>query len=235
MYKSNNHRSKYSYNIEIFEKSDPIAYYILGVIATDGALFESSRYRMFKIDSKDKDWLESIRDIIVPGKPLYEYKNKNLYTLSIYCRPIFDWVKSNGMTPNKTLTLKMPRINHFYYRDFLRGVIDGDGSVSLCKMNGYDSVYMKIITASEVFANELNFILSELFEKPTAFTEIRHSKLAKPSSPTTRAFRVQYGGRRAVKFLDGIYYDHKLLKLERKFQNYMKIKQIFVDTDRRYD
>lgn len=55
-------------NTILFKDNVSLAYYFLGVVMTDGNVWGNR----IKLDSKDKNWLESIRDVIFPNSTLSE-------------------------------------------------------------------------------------------------------------------------------------------------------------------
>src|SRR5262249_59583585 len=75
-------------------------------------------------------------------------------------REFYDWLRSIGLTPAKSLTLGALAIPDDYFADFFRGCIDGDGSILNytdryhTKKNEryvYDRLYVSIVSASPRF------------------------------------------------------------------------------------
>lgn len=112
-----------------FDWSPKLAYAV-GLIATDGNL--SSDGRHLSVVSKDQDLLETLRACLNIG---------NSITLTtggagLYChrlqwgnRIFYDWLTRLGLTPAKSLRLGPLAIPDQYFADFMRGCIDGDGSI----------------------------------------------------------------------------------------------------------
>lgn len=70
-------RKIYDYNEEQYTKDTPEFMYFLGLVASDGVL---ERYHIkITLQSADSGLLESLRDSIVPKKPLYYVKTKQAY------------------------------------------------------------------------------------------------------------------------------------------------------------
>jgi intein/homing endonuclease len=69
-----------------------------------------------------------------------------------------------GITERKSLTFSSKNVPQKYLCDFIRGVFDGDGSLSVSrrKDNGARTQKFGIVSASEEFAKELHFIFSEV-------------------------------------------------------------------------
>src|SRR5271166_106735 len=116
---------KYDYNYEVFTRSDDVSYYLLGAFITDGCMKQGNA----SISSADKDWLISIRDLICKDLPITKEKSK-CWRLNVRDFRIRGWLLQNGCVPRKSLVVQFPKIPTQYLPDFLRGCIDGDGSIS---------------------------------------------------------------------------------------------------------
>lgn len=131
-------RCTYAKTKEVLLNEDALSYYLLGAFVTDGNVMQDkSRTNSFKchICSKDKDWLELIQNFIGNEGKLRQDKpiTKNSYSLWIYNKDIYDWLVSHECIPNKSISVKLPNIPDLYFKDFLRGCMDGDGCISKCK------------------------------------------------------------------------------------------------------
>src|SRR5260221_1650532 len=120
-------RHKYNYNEDIFYNNDDISYYLLGVFMTDGCV---SKNRL-SLSSKDTDWLESIKNLICKDLSLIKASKVNdNYAIFILNKNITKWFIKNNCVERKSAILEFPpNIPEKYIPDFLRGVIDGDGSI----------------------------------------------------------------------------------------------------------
>lgn len=105
-------------------------WYLVGLIVTDGSLSIDGRH--INITAKDSKFLHSVKNAIgitnrigVKNKAAIneshqlEFSNKNLY----------EFLLSIGLTPRKSLDQNEVLVDDDYFHDFLRGVIDGDGSI----------------------------------------------------------------------------------------------------------
>src|SRR5258708_23878790 len=125
---------KHKTNTEIFLNENAISYYLLGAYMTDGNVCTTPRYKNFSISSNDGDWMNIIKDLISPTRSLR--KREKHFILKCFDLKIIDWLISYGCLPNKSLTLEIKKeIPKLYIRDFIRGIVDGDGSISICKYN----------------------------------------------------------------------------------------------------
>lgn len=141
--------NRYAVNENFFKIWSSNMSYILGYICADGCLIDahnSSRTQYLGITSKDSSILHKINQALGCNKPLYKglpritkypsgktYKNSLTYTLRIGNMVIFNDLIRLGLTPRKSLSLKLPRIPLRYFVHFLRGYFDGDGCLTLSK------------------------------------------------------------------------------------------------------
>jgi transposase len=91
-----------------------------------------SRHRGLSITSKDRDLLETVKDRLGLSQALGVCRNgqgRSYSTLHWRDRALYTWLTDLGLTPAKSLTLGPLAVPDEYFRDFLRGCIDGDGSI----------------------------------------------------------------------------------------------------------
>ena len=132
--------SRYSLNEKYFENIDNgNKAYWLGFIAADGCVVDKKGHRHLYIELAERDrcHLEAFKKEIEFNGPIYDMKargrSKPSCKLQISSsRMVLDLVKL-GITSNKTHTLNAPDIDSKFYHHWIRGVFDGDGSISLRK------------------------------------------------------------------------------------------------------
>jgi hypothetical protein len=108
----------------------PETAYVIGLIATDGNL--SVNGRCVSITSKDLDLLETVQaclDLRTRMSPVRGGYGTTCHRIQWSDRRFYDWLVGIGLTPAKSLTLRPLVIPDEYFADFLRGCIDGDGSI----------------------------------------------------------------------------------------------------------
>lgn len=131
-------RFAYPVNENAFEELTEDAAYWIGMLMADGYLSKSngSWYVALSLVETDKKHVESFKSFLgCHNHKICVHKNSasrnNLATLRIASQKLTDKLISYGVTPRKSLTAKAPpqlRLN----RHFWRGVIDGDGSLTVC-------------------------------------------------------------------------------------------------------
>jgi hypothetical protein len=135
--------------------------YAVGLIATDGNLSGDGRH--LSITSKDRDLLETFRACLNISAAITPhcsgYGGAGL-RVQWGDRRFYDWLVGIGLTPAKSLTLRPLAIPDAVFADFVRGCIDGDGSVTVYidtyntdkrERYVYERLYVKLVSASRVF------------------------------------------------------------------------------------
>lgn len=117
---------RYPFNEAFFDTwSDELAW-LLGLIWSDGCLFRNS----VEICSIDWQLIDMIAQLIGMENGVRR-KNKGKHWRIVFTsKRITQWLKSLGLTEAKSLTITFPTIPDEYIGAFLRGVLDGDGSVT---------------------------------------------------------------------------------------------------------
>jgi hypothetical protein len=203
-------KRKYQVNDDYFSICSNNMYYILGLIYTDGNLPKNSN--SFIISNTDKDLLEKIKiELNYNGNIFTEYHkihNKYIYKLCITSNKMRKDLENFGLTPNKTFDLNFPEIPEIYLKDFIRGLWDGDGSVSnpLTKQKTKILLVSSFVCANYNFINRLNEIL------PTNVKSKIHQRHRKNT-----LYNITYRAFSSIKIRNFMYYDNCLC-IERKKQ-----------------
>jgi dCMP deaminase len=152
---------KYHFDDTILDTDSPTKFYLLGLFAADGTVGKNrdSKYIDISLHKKDGVLLEDIRKVFKTNKPLYVDRNQLRFTL--YSEKLFDLMSGWGIGPRKSLTLEIAKeIPLEFLPDFLRGVFDGDGSVTGKTVGKADLTFC--MTGSEKFALQLGSFYKQL-------------------------------------------------------------------------
>lgn len=110
--------------------------YFLGLIFTDGnvSLDKGNRSPQIKLGLKisDIEILEKFKEVLnISSELLYDKrKNKECAIISFRNQRMANDLAKYGIIPNKTyLTKHLPSVPDKFLKDFLRGLLDGDGSI----------------------------------------------------------------------------------------------------------
>lgn len=220
---------KYAYDIDLFKQRDATFYYLLGAFITDGCVhakhngaFETS------ITSKDFDWLKIIRDLICKELKIRKEGNSECGKLSVYSTEISKIFISEGCIPRKSLTVKLPTIPDKYLPDFIRGCMDGDGSLAICQYDkhkgGKTYTYTKtgcyLCGASKDFLVAISDILTakgiiHSFIKTNDIGDVNMIG-TKAVIATAEVHRLTFSDSSAARFLEWVYYPNHKLSMPRK-------------------
>ncbi len=131
-------------------------WYVIGLIVTDGNLSKDGRHII--ITSKDRNYLFLVRNALglknkIGRKARGGSKEKIYSCLQFGDVKFYKYLLGIGLIPNKSLTLSKIKIDSVYFSDFLRGVIDGDGSIStwIHRTNLYRQWSLRIASAAPSF------------------------------------------------------------------------------------
>lgn len=221
----NNQRTAIKNNIDenYFKKiNSKTKAYWLGFIAADGFITsDKSRTQSFGItlSKKDKEHIENFNQCIKSTYKIHDYKaGKTCYNqnsvfsrLLIVNQKMVDNLKKLGIVENKTLVLKFPteeQVSDKYIYDYIRGYMDGDGSIYFSKNTTYIN-----------FTGQKDFLLK--IQEKLGICLALYTK-----DNITYEFSIG-GNTQAMKILDKLYYrTNKYNRLYRKYEKYLEIKKI---------
>ena len=155
-----------NYNRNIFNQinSEEKAYW-LGFIVADGYLNTSKHMLRIKLGSKDKSHL--IKFIKFVGgsedmlkKEIHSETGNEVFYVSLYSKEIMNDLLKLGVEQAKSTREKVCSINPKYYRDFIRGLWDGDGFIRE-NLTG-----IGLVGSEEVLSFTQNYFNEKLGVKP---------------------------------------------------------------------
>ncbi len=216
---------RYTLNEKYFDKIDcPEKAYWLGYLYADGNVTSGNKrkytVRLFA-DIRDRECLEKLSIELGSNKPIYWSKPSvtgQMGCVEFCSRHLVQSVIKLGLIPSKTFKLTFPTfLQPELQRHFIRGYLDGDGSISAKQPN------LSFVGTKE-FCLTLKKIIDDKFST-NATISIRH----KERDNNIRQLAI--GGRHKVKaILDWLYADATCF-LERK---YLKYKEISSEYNKRY-
>lgn len=130
---------KYQINDNYFKKETENMAYLLGFLAADGSVIERTNILRIALAEVDKEFLEMIMKELGSNYPIRKYTSKQGFT-SYSSNPkssiILEDLKKYNIIKNKTYNFKFPIIlDKKYWKDFIRGYFDGDGTVCTAGKN----------------------------------------------------------------------------------------------------
>lgn len=129
-------RRKYSLNESIFEQIDTEEKaYWLGFLLTDGCIIEHPKPSIhIDLKTSDSELLHKFQEFLGSNYPIYNSQNKcngkTIWSkrLKINSKQLVKDLIEKGVIPRKSLSTVF--IETGFDRDFIRGIFDGDGSIS---------------------------------------------------------------------------------------------------------
>ena len=133
---------KYPINFEFFKTNTEEYWYFLGLVSSDGYISDNNIE--ICLNKKDEHILIKLRDIICPGKPLYYKKSTHAVKFTICSKQLCKELKEklSMTTNNKHSEIRFPKVPNKYLKDYIRGLIDGDGCIDTTKSYYKDNVYI---------------------------------------------------------------------------------------------
>lgn len=147
--RSYSNRGKVEYNKSFFETYTPLSCYWAGFLLADGCISvrpnKKDKFLTLNVSEKDKNHLEYFRTHlnsknlkIITRHVKLNNKNFNYCSIILYNNKICNDLELNfNVIKNKSLRTIFPsNMPDEYKYDFIRGIIDGDGSISIYKDRG---------------------------------------------------------------------------------------------------
>ena len=153
-----NKTSKYKYQQDIFENIDTAEKaYWLGFLAADGCNYqrEHNASIILNIHEKDKKHLEKFKFFCKTNAEIKSYigyegfsNQTPMCKITLNSKKISNDLIDKGIIPNKSLILQPPNISEQFYKPFILGYFDGDGSIS--KTSQYNNYTISIQGTKEI-------------------------------------------------------------------------------------
>ena len=185
--------------------------YWLGYFSADGCMTTDNNgtYRI-SLTSIDLSIIRGFMAFLGSNHKIGENKlNKNTaYTVTFCSKVMFNDLLELGVKPNKTINLEPPTIKENLVRHYIRGYIDGDGSVCIVKEKSGKSVFNISVVGRESVIHWITKHLGEFCElKSTGNYKFKTLTILKRSQ------------KQALKIAEYLYKDN-IICLKRKEDKY---------------
>lgn len=159
-------KQKYQRNSHYFEKIDSSQKaYWLGLFAADGCIHKN--VFIFNLESDDKNMLRDFLNDLESNAPITTTRDQRPHKFpSVMSRidigdiALCANIRALGFTERKTFTLRFPySIEKKYYSHFIRGFVDGDGTIHGNQRHPTTQAYFNIPSASKKFIVAIQKIL----------------------------------------------------------------------------
>ncbi len=200
--------------------------YAIGLLATDGSLSKDGRHII--LVSTDYQILENFQKCLpfntkITNKLPGEYSKKQTYKVQFSNVQFYNWLLTIGLFPNKTYTINSIKIPNQYFRDFLRGHLDGDGDVvtyldtSNTSKNPhykYMRIYTRFCSASKEHIFWIQNTIYNLIQIKGSIHE-----WTKKDNPTAQ-WRLRFAKKDSLRLYKWMYYNSDILCLDRKKEKF---------------
>jgi predicted DNA-binding protein YlxM (UPF0122 family) len=194
--------------------------YFLGLMFSDGCVYPEQNQIIINLKENDKDILLKFKEYIKYTGNLFYIKSQKQYRLQIRSFDMCNDLIDKGCVKRKSLILKPPNhIPNTLIRHFIRGYLDGDGSIGLYKRPNNQKLFSVVLLGTQYICD---FIANEIKINLNINTNINKIK---------SIYRVAiYKKRDVIQFLNWIYFDTDLY-LKRKYNIYLEM----LDKIKEYD
>ncbi len=195
--------------------------YAVGLITTDGNLSNDGRH--MSVVSKDYDLLETLRDCLGIDNAITRTTNStglHYNRLQWGDRNFYDWLLGIGLMPAKSLQLDSIAVPDEYMADFMRGCIDGDGTIltyidcyNVYKGKRYvnERLFVSLVSASYNFLEWLQQSVIRVTDISGAL--FLHNK---PTDNHAALWMLKYAKYESIRLLHWMYYSPDVPCLTRK-------------------
>lgn len=191
----------YFEDIDSYDKA-----YFLGFLMTDGSIGSTNNAISICLKADDYEILEILSNKIGNSNKLY-YSARNEATMAFKSAKIKQYLSKHNVYPNKTYSTTMPKIRNDLMPHFIRGLIDGDGWIS-------------------VKSHQIGFCGSE-----TLVTQVRDYLAnilgvykVKVLHPEQNLWQITWASKKDINLIgEYIYKDKQDCYLQRKYKNFMEI------------
>ena len=208
-------------NEDFFDEiNTPEKAYFLGLIYTDGSVRvfnEESKQMRIQLQLRDKPILEKFKEVLNSDVNLVYDKRPGKETVGfeISNKHLVEGLISHGVIPNKTYKSNhLPIVENKYEIDFLRGLFDGDGTLSY--KENYNEACIGFTNYSEQVVFEFQNKIDTLINK-------ENSNKILYSEKDGHKYTCHWRGRRQVLKILSILYDNTTIYLQRKYDKYQKL------------
>ncbi|MBI5649428.1 MAG: hypothetical protein HZC40_03110 [Chloroflexi bacterium] len=182
--------------------------YAVGLITTDGCLSPDGRHLSFT--SKDVDLIETFKQCL-DLKNKIGWKIGGFGTIAHYIqfgdKVLYQWLMEIGVTPQKSKTIGALDIPDEYFFDFLRGHLDGDGTIKSYP----DPVYPNSQRLYVAFHSASLSHLEWLQQRIRSLLELKGF-----TQKLTGEYALTYAKQESIQLLRSLYYRNDLPCLDRK-------------------
>ena len=197
----------YKFDSEFFSKLTDESAYVVGFIAADGYLNLKANRIEIGLQASDRGHLTAISKAMGYTGPIYDKPATNSVRLQITSQKLLaEVIAILDVTSNKSLALEKANIPDQYMNSFIRGYVDGDGSIK-------STVKSLRILGTETFLEWIDSNISRI---------LGISRREPKRKGHENVFEIGYYGSDFLKVCSWMY-TGSTIHLERKYQRYVNL------------
>lgn len=160
-YKENKIKINRQYNSDLFKSWTPKMAYLLGLLYTDGNISyhqgKNKIYKRFSFSQTDKQFFYKVCDLFSFSGKTYQDSKSLCNTMMICNTEMVNDLEKIGLHPRKSFTIEFPQnIPDDCLSHFIRGIFDGDGCKTPCKVTIVSASYNFLKSISDILYNSYN-------------------------------------------------------------------------------
>jgi hypothetical protein len=200
--------------------------YAVGLITTDGSLSKDKRHIAFT--STDIELITTFLKCLnktakISNNPPSALSKKPAFRTEMSDVALYRWLEDIGLTNNKSLTLSSLNVPTEFFPDFLRGHLDGDGSIinyvdryntKFKEKYIYERLFVYFISCSE---RHIIWLREQIHSNKGIRGSLSH-RITKEQKGTNQLWILKFSTKQAKIILNWIYYRNGLPTLERKLE-----------------
>jgi len=186
--------------------------YVIGIITTDGNLSPDGRH--INVTSKDEEMVQTVKRLLrlenkIGRKARGYSKEKRYFVFQFGDINFYEFLLSIGLMAAKSKILKAVDIPSPFFRDFLRGCIDGDGSISISRHpeSRLPQLRVRLVSASPDFLVWIHQTIRMECHVEGGYTYHDSRK---------SVYTLSFGKADSMKIIKSMYYKKSLPSLKRK-------------------
>lgn len=198
--------------------------YVVGLITTDGSLSKDKRHITFT--STDMELIRTFKKCLKIGNkitktPKSNISKKQVFRVQFGNVQFYNWLCTIGLSSNKTSHLSKMSIPDKYFSDFVRGHLDGDGSIIT-----YEDKYNTDRNPKYIYQRLMVYLMSAsrlhiiwLQKKITRLTNLKGAIQIKKYPQRKRScYVLKFSKKESISLFSWIYYKNNLPLLKRKYK-----------------
>lgn len=207
-------RCKYNVDESFFKSESAESMWLVGLLAADGNIKKDRFISLGQSGDEGKGITLEVKRLLGYDGPIYEIGTvgRDSHRISITSREMVKDLSIYNVIPKKSLIYELPPLAADSFRDYLRGYIDGDGSVGVYDNgNGYEYLVIS-------FVGTKKFINDVIKQIPSENSGVRDLKRGE------NCWEVRWYGRQAIELGRWLYSNKDLYKSKKFliFDEYMK-------------